>query len=672
MASADRLGTRAPWNIAALLALATIVACGGDTASAPEIGPPAKMEVVSGDSQHGVVGDELAQPVAVRVVDASGRPLRAVAVEFHVIAGGGKVASGTVSTDANGVAEDRWTLGTDAGVDQAVQASVRDAVGQPIVLATFHASAAPEEPATLALATPPSTMVRSGAAFADQPAVRLLDQYGNAVPKAGVAIAATIATGGDGVTLVGESSVTTGADGVATFHDLGLAGPAGRPQLTFAADGLTSTAPVAIDLVAGAPVSLAADGPVSFTGTAGTDLTTPPRVKIRDAQGNGVAGMTVLFATTATQGTVAPSSAVTTSDGVAALTRWTLPAKAGTYTIVATSPSLAGSSVTFSATAVAGQVASLVARSSTSITDTATARVQTSELPSVTAEDAAGNPVPGATITFAVGSEGGTVSLDGESDRASVGLTTNANGVATLGGWRLPSSAGSAHVVASSDAMQVTFAATVEAANPVSLVVAKQPATSAQSGVALASQPAVRLRDHYGNIVARSGVAISTSAGALYSVTAGGNAATDATGLASFTTLTITGPTGKTTLSFSSSGLEAAVSNAISIQGPQPPRTPYLQVVSGAGQSGQVGKPLADPLVARVVDSSGTPMSGIEVIWEGPGGGGTVSPASTTSDAAGLVQTTVTALPTQAGTYDAFARLAVDSTAIRLAHCRRR
>jgi hypothetical protein len=72
--------------------------------------------------------------------------------------------------------------------------------------------------------------------------------------------------------------------------------------------------------------------------------------------------------------------------------------------------------------------------------------------------------------------------------------------------------------------------------------------------------------------------------------------------------------------------------------------------------------------VARVVDSAGTPMAGVDVLWEGPGGGGTVSPQLTTSDASGLVQTTVTALPTLAGTYDAYARLSVDQSGTRLAH----
>ena len=76
---------------------------------------------------------------------------------------------------------------------------------------------------------------------------------------------------------------------------------------------------------------------------------------------------------------------------------------------------------------------------------------------------------------------------------------------------------------------------------------------------------------------------------------------------------------------------------------------------------------LAQAFVVRVVDSVGTPMSGVDVIWDGPAGS-SVSPTTSKSDTSGLTQTSVTALATLAGTYDGYARLAVDQNATRLAH----
>ena len=43
--------------------------------------------MVSGNSQTGVVGQELSEPVTIRVTDAEGRPVQGQLVNFHVVAG---------------------------------------------------------------------------------------------------------------------------------------------------------------------------------------------------------------------------------------------------------------------------------------------------------------------------------------------------------------------------------------------------------------------------------------------------------------------------------------------------------------------------------------------------------------------------------------------------------
>lgn len=64
-----------------------------------------------------------------------------------------------------------------------------------------------------------------------------------------------------------------------------------------------------------------------------------------------------------------------------------------------------------------------------------------------------------------------------------------------------------------------------------------------------------------------------------------------------------------------------------------------ISMVSGDGQSGPVGSVLGAPLVVKVTDLTGNPISGIAVVWSAEGQGG-VSQTSTVTDANG--QTSVT------------------------------
>ena len=77
------------------------------------------------------------------------------------------------------------------------------------------------------------------------------------------------------------------------------------------------------------------------------------------------------------------------------------------------------------------------------------------------------------------------------------------------------------------------------------------------------------------------------------------------------------------------------------------PGTTPSQIVSqgGNGQTGFTGDPLPDPLSVRVTDSNGDPVSGVSVSWSVLSGGGTVSPASTTTGFDGIATTEFTLGP---------------------------
>jgi hypothetical protein len=108
-------------------------------------------------------------------------------------------------------------------------------------------------------------------------------------------------------------------------------------------------------------------------------------------------------------------------------------------------------------------------------------------------------------------------------------------------------------------------------ATPTQLFIQTQPSSTAQSGVPFAQQPVIQLRDASNNPVSKSGVAVSAA------IASGGGSlggttvvSTNASGVATFTNLQITGTAGSRTLSFSSSGLTSATSTAIAVSDPAP------------------------------------------------------------------------------------------------------
>jgi len=66
-----------------------------------------------------------------------------------------------------------------------------------------------------------------------------------------------------------------------------------------------------------------------------------------------------------------------------------------------------------------------------------------------------------------------------------------------------------------------------------------------------------------------------------------------------------------------------------------PPGPTSIAIVSGNGQSGSVGTELPAPLTVNVTDSGARPVSGVTVSWAVTTGGGTVTPASGTTDGSG-------------------------------------
>ena len=82
--------------------------------------PPAvatKLVKISGDDQEGLINTELANPFIVEVHDQNNAAFGGATVTFDITAGGGSLSTTITTTDANGRAESRLTLGPNLGTN---------------------------------------------------------------------------------------------------------------------------------------------------------------------------------------------------------------------------------------------------------------------------------------------------------------------------------------------------------------------------------------------------------------------------------------------------------------------------------------------------------------------------------------------------------------------------
>jgi hypothetical protein len=172
----------------------------------------------------------------------------------------------------------------------------------------------------------------------------------------------------------------------------------------------------------------------------------------------------------------------------------------------------------------------------------------------VRVEDAQGQPLEGVAVTWTVGG-GGSVSRSsvpsGSDGRAAVQRV--------LGG-----TAGQHTTTAAvTDLPPVLFTAIAEAGGVVQLVITTQPSSAAENGVSLAEQPVIQVEDDNGQPLGAGISVTASSEGATLSGTT--VVESDASGVARFTDLALSGPAGSYTLTFSAPGPVAVQSNPITL-----------------------------------------------------------------------------------------------------------
>lgn len=309
----------APVRRLVLLASLLASACGGGDLTLPGGGGAFELTIVAGDEQEGDVGAALADPVAVRALDAEDRAVPGIRVVFDPSAGG-SVAPDMAVTGADGRATAVWTLGTAAGA-QSLEAHVAGSTSVDQTV-EFTASATPGDAQALAALSGGDQSAAVGAALPDSLVVTATDQFGN--PVAGVMVHWAASTGS-----IAPETVETGDDGRAAARRI-LGSAAGAQSATAEATGLEGS-PVTFNHSAlpGPAASLVLISGDDQSGAPGAELAQPLVVRLVDQSGNGTPGRPVSWVVASGNGSVTPTTSETDQDGFAS-TRWTLSEGIGT------------------------------------------------------------------------------------------------------------------------------------------------------------------------------------------------------------------------------------------------------------------------------------------------------------------------------------------------------
>jgi adhesin/invasin len=611
------LNRRLARTLGCLVAVAYLAAGCGETSPSAVL-PAGGIAVLGSASVSGTAGQTLAEPTSFQVVDANQQPISGVTVTFAVTGNGALANPASAVTDANGIAQTRWTLPVAAG-SSVLTASAGDVSAQ--VVATV--AAAPPGRVEAASATAQGGV--AGLPVGAAPSVRVLDAFGN--PAAGAQVTFSVFGGGGSVT---DFIRTTGNDGVATVGSWQL-GPLAGTQTLLArveAPGVTGN-PVVFTAVAlaGSPAQIAAASATSQTGTVATAVAAPPAVVVRDAGGNPVQNATVSFAVTAGGGQLSSNTATTDAQGRASAGAWVLGPQAGTNTVTATVPG--AGSVQFTAVATAGLATQFTMVAGNNQTAQVTRAVPVA--PRVQARDAGGNPVPGVVVNFQVASGGGTVIAGRQ--------VTDATGTAEVGAWFLGSTPGTNTLTATAAGMPVlTFTATATPGQPAVMSAATATSQTGTVSTDVASPPAVVIRDAVNNPV--PGVTVT------FAVSTGGGTVTNAAGTAGSSVTVTTDANGRAGLSSWRLG-STLVQNSVTASAPGLPSITFTATpaagapasvlgIAGLNTVAVQGTAVSPRPSVRVLDANGNVVAGARVEFSVEAGGGSVTGATQFTDASGV------------------------------------
>jgi hypothetical protein len=374
-----------------------------------------------------------------------------------------------------------------------------------------------------------------GVAFSRRPVIQLRDPDGGARRVAGVAVNVSLAGGG---TLRGTSIRSTSSDGRVEFDDLAIEGPPGAYTLAFAATGYSGVRSGTIQLSrASTTVDILSDDPDPSAPGA------PVRVRFQVGSPGGTPTGTVRVS--ADDGTTCGASV---AEGGCTLA----PTAVGNRTLTA---AYSGAAEFEPSSASTGHVVNAPPPTTTTTSITADDPDPSAVGQAVTVrfDVTAVTGVPAGTVTVTASGGGSCTATVAQ---GSCDLTPLTEGSQTLTAVY----AGSESFVGSSDTEPHTVAIP-------SLLLRRQPSSTAHPGDRFKDQPEVQLLNADGKPLERSGVTVTaslvTGSGSLTGAVA---MATDDKGKVKFHDLAIDGPKGDYTIQFSADGFTPVTSHSIELR----------------------------------------------------------------------------------------------------------
>lgn len=293
--------------------------------------------------------------------------------------------------------------------------------------------AAQATPASLEFVQQP-TSAKAGATISPAVTVRILDVNGRPVNGSTLEIILNFDNNAGGGTLSGTTTVNA-VDGIATFGNLSIDKAGNAYRLQAQAQGLKPVASSNFNITAGDPVEIRVFEGNNQTAPKGTAVPIPPRVLVVDQFKNKVSGVHIRFTILEGDGSVAPSTHVTTdTSGTVAVTSWVLSyglnrLQAARFMPIALDiPQPSIDPVVFQATGTAGPPVSMEIVQGDQQTGFVNSTLPVN--PVFRVIDNEQFPVSGVSVQFEIVEGGGQV-------LPVAAVTTNSEGLASVQSWRL-------------------------------------------------------------------------------------------------------------------------------------------------------------------------------------------------------------------------------------------
>lgn len=353
----------------------------------------------------------------------------------------------------------------------------------------------PAPAAVVAISANPLTAAAVGSVVAAAPTFEVRSASGRAL--SGVPVSVAVTAGGGSI----ANAPTVSVAGPTSIGQWTLGTTAGAQSVTVTVAGI---APLVFTITSqpAAPAQLQVVEGNNQSGTEGQPVPIAPKVRVRDAFGNNVPGVTVNWSVSLGGGTLAATTSVSDAQGIATAPTWTLGASGPGEQRVAASLNALTTSFSAFIGLVPASITVEVAAPATATVGTALATA-----PAFALRDANGIVISGFPVTVAVTGGGGALAS---------APTETAAGPTPIGTWTLGTTSGAQTVTVSVSVAGVAPAVfTVQStAGPVATmsILAGNDQT-ALAGDFVGVSPTVRLLDQFGNRVTNTPVFWSVTAG---------------------------------------------------------------------------------------------------------------------------------------------------------------